>query len=88
MITEAVSDAKSTAAVNDSTLRTKALELTANHFGSGGPGAIEYKKLLKSNPAAAEKMRDDYFNKLLGLAKSTAGAASPAGNVVDFNSLK
>jgi hypothetical protein len=80
MITDAVSDAKSTGAagLNDNTLRTKALEITSKYFEAGGPGNVEYKKLLKTNPAAAQKMYNDYFNQQLGLAKSMLGAA-PTG---------
>ena len=78
LITDAISDAKSTSAVNDSTLRTKALEITSNYFASGGAGAKAYKELLKTNPEAAKKMYNDYFNQQLGLAKSTL-ASAPAG---------
>jgi hypothetical protein len=79
LITDAISDAKSTSAVNDSTLRTKALEITSNYFASGGAGAKAYKELLKTNPDAAKKMYNDYFNQQLGLAKSTL-AAAPASS--------
>jgi hypothetical protein len=78
LITDAISDAKSTSAVNDSTLRTKALEITSNYFASGGAGAKAYKELLKTKPEEAKKMYNDYFNQQLGLAKSTL-ASAPAG---------
>lgn len=82
MITEAVSDAKSTsvAGLNDNTLRTKALEITSKYFEAGGPGNKEYKKLLKTDPAAAQKMYNDYFNQQLGLAKSTLGGTPAAAS--------
>lgn len=88
MITEAVSDAKSAATVNDNTLRTKVLDTTAKYFEPGGAGSQEYKKLLKTNPKAAEKMYKDYFNQQLVLAKSLVGAGSSDSNIVDFYSLK
>lgn len=77
MITEAVSDAKSTSAagLNDNTLRTKALDITSKYFEPGGAGHTKYKALMKTDPAAATKMYNDYFNQQLGLAKSTLGAA-------------
>jgi hypothetical protein len=74
------------AGLNDNTLRTKALDITSKYFEAGGAGHSKYKALLKTDPAAAQKMYTDYFNQQLGLAKSTLGAAS-SGNVVDFNSL-
>jgi hypothetical protein len=87
MITDAISDAKTTSAgAGDTTLRTKALDVTSKYFAAGGPGYTEYRKLQKTDPVAAQKMYNDYFNQQLGLAKSTLGAA-PTGNVVDFNSL-
>jgi hypothetical protein len=89
MIAEAVlatSPKVAGAGLNDNTLRTKALDITSKYFESGGAGHLKYKALLKTDPAAAQKMYTDYFNQQLGLAKSTLGAAS-SGNVVDFNSL-
>jgi hypothetical protein len=82
MITDAVSDAKSTsvAGLNDNTLRTKALEITSKYFEAGGPGNKEYKKLLKTDPAAAQKMYNDYFNQQLGLAKSTLSTVPAAAS--------
>jgi hypothetical protein len=76
MLAEAVVAAHPTnTGANDSTLRTKALDITSKYFESGGAGSAEYKKLLKTNPAAAKKMYNDYFNQQLGLAKSTLAAA-------------
>lgn len=76
MITDAVSDAKSTSLGGDNTLRTKALDITAKYFDVGGPGYKQYKELLKTNPAAAQKMYNDYYIQQLGLAKSQS-LASP-----------
>jgi hypothetical protein len=77
MITDAVSDARSTATGSgDNTLRAKALAITAKYFEAGGAGHKKYKELLKTNPTAATKMYNDYFEQQLGLAKSTLGADS------------
>jgi len=75
LITDAISDAKSTSAVNDSTLRTKALDITSRYFEAGGAGSKAYKEMLKTNPEAAKKMYNDYYMQQLALAKSTLGAA-------------
>ena len=83
---DGIVEKQTTGGLNDNTLRTKALDITSKYFEAGGAGHSKYKALLKSDPAAAEKMYNDYFNQQLGLAKSTLGAA-PTGNVVDFNSL-
>lgn len=75
MITDAVSEAKSTSTVNDSTLRTKALDITSRYFEAGGAGSKAYKEMLKTNPEGAKKMYNDYYIQQLALAKSTLGAA-------------
>lgn len=79
MLAEAVVAAHPTnTGANDSTLRTKALEITSKYFEAGGAGSKQYKELLKTNPAAATKLYNDYFTQQLTLAKATLGAA-PSG---------
>ena len=79
MLAEAVVAAHPTnTGANDSTLRTKALDITSKYFEAGGAGSKQYKELLKTNPAAATKLYNDYFAQQLALAKATLGAA-PSG---------
>jgi hypothetical protein len=79
MLAEAVVAAHPTnTGANDSTLRTKALDITSKYFEAGGAGSKQYKELLKSNPAAATKLYNDYFAQQLALAKATLGSA-PTG---------
>ena len=79
MLAEAVVAAHPTnTGANDSTLRTKALDITSKYFEAGGAGSKQYKELLKTNPAAATKLYNDYFTQQLTLAKATLGAA-PSG---------
>jgi hypothetical protein len=79
MLAEAVVAAHPTnTGANDSTLRTKALDITSRYFEAGGAGSKQYKELLKSNPAAATKLYNDYFAQQLALAKATLGSA-PTG---------
>lgn len=75
MITRDISAAKAatTAGLNDNTLRTKALDITAKYFDVGGGGHKQYKELQKTNPVAAKKLYDDYYGQQLALAKQVVG---------------
>jgi hypothetical protein len=88
MVTDAVSDAKSTSSDNDNTLRAQAGKAVAESL-TFGPIASNYKKLMAEDPTGskAKAYRDRLvLEELQRLKQSVSGSAS-TGNVVDFNSL-